>query len=171
MFLKCTKFPGVTHSDPQNWGGVISPFHRLINLDDRPPSHFFRASTADGSSWVAFDFGMGRFGRSCGPFWSYRKFMGRFGRSPFRIAPSCSVYSLTWKTSYLSVDSSCLRVDVLYFDADVFIYVTLFLYNTGCRIKKLFIWVRVSLQSEEFTRRHVYVFSEYCVIFIWDLTV
>jgi len=55
MSPKCTKlyrfapirpqnFPAVTLPDPQNWGWVKPP--GLLPANERPPSHFFRASAA-----------------------------------------------------------------------------------------------------------------------------
>jgi len=33
--------------------------------------------------WAVLDMCVGRFGSCCGPFWTYQKFMGRFGRGRF----------------------------------------------------------------------------------------
>ena len=35
------------------------------------------------SPWAVLDLATGRFGHVCGPFWTYQKFMGRFGRGRF----------------------------------------------------------------------------------------
>jgi len=42
--------------------------------------------------WAVLDMWVGRFGSCHGPFWTYRKFMGRFGRGRFGIDPSVAPF-------------------------------------------------------------------------------
>jgi len=47
--------------------------------------------------WAVLDMWVGRFGSCHGPFWTYRKFMVRFGRGRFGIDPVQVVVLLTYR--------------------------------------------------------------------------